>query len=231
MVTSKLIIPIDYIISGEGGSSHPEVGRMNHPVEVLAAAGSEVHIQNQWDESFHGISEISLGTVIPLLLPSFLRGKTGNFLLAHSNSKLWRMLNFRKSPSLLWWPQIFLTHIFALFNQWQTQPVPCRENSCYMSQATFYLLVFLFFFFLNSSLIILNLRGFLSVSTLSVFRACPITKRNLSVEACMWFCEQVGIHQQGDISRMATWFSAGRCKLALPVPRASQKLCNVPSLI
>lgn len=153
MVTSKLIIPIDYIISGEGGSSHPEVGRMNHPMEVLAAAASEIHIQNQWDESFHGISEISLGSVIPLLLPSFLRGKTGNFLLAHSNSssKLWRMLNFLKSPSLLWWPQIFLTHIFPLFNQRQTQPVPCRENSCYMSQATFYLLVFLilfFFFFL-----------------------------------------------------------------------------------
>lgn len=46
-MTSRLIIPIDCIISGEGGSSHPEVGQMNHPMEVLAVAGSEIHIQNQ----------------------------------------------------------------------------------------------------------------------------------------------------------------------------------------
>lgn len=53
------------------------------------------------------------------LVPSLLGGKTG------TNNKLWQMLSFLESPSLLWWPHTFLTHIFPLFNQWQTQPVPC----------------------------------------------------------------------------------------------------------
>ena len=123
-----------------------------------------------------------------------------------------------------------------LFSVAQKPSRTWSENGC---DAGTELQSFFFFFFWGgggavlvfNSLITLDLRCFLGILTLPVFKAHPVSRRDLPAEACVSFCEQVGMHQDGRTFRTATWFSAGRCELVLPVFWASQKLCSAPRLI
>lgn len=154
-------------------------------------------------------------------------------MLAHSNSRSWKVFSILKSPNLLWWPPQ-LPHPHLPFFQMTADAVcPWQvEFLLHVPGNTFFIWSwdFLVVFVLNS-LIILDLRAFFGVLTLSVFKAHPISRRDLPTEACMSFHEQVEMHQHRGISRTTTWFSVGRCKLTLPVLWASQQLCSATSLI
>lgn len=138
------LIPHLCIISGKGASSHP-TGVRWIPQEGFLQHKA-VHVESAMRS--RGISEITLWSIILLLLPSLLTRKPAFifiFLPARNDSKSWKIALFSEQPKPAAVTPSFLSPIFHLANWQQLQPVHCRENSCHTSQTTPYLFAVLVF--------------------------------------------------------------------------------------